>query len=73
MFDGVVPLYEANLGRANCPIGLLVPSPLDNMLVLDVQSAHVTKTGPRNRVGILLQSEILKMRYFYNDIIQFIK
>ena len=68
MIDGVVPLYEANLGRANCPIGLLVPTPLDNMLVLDVQSAHVTKTGPRNRVGILLQSEMLKMDYFHNDI-----
>ena len=61
--------WEGQIG----PIGPWVPTPLDNMLVLDVQSAHVTKTGPRNRVGILLQSEILKMDYFHNDIIQFIK
>lgn len=50
------------------PIRPLVPTPLDKILVLDVQSAHVTKTEPRNRVGILLQSEILKMDYFHYDI-----
>ena len=48
------------------PIGPLVPIPLAKMLVLDVQSAHVTKTGPRNRVGTLLQSEILKTNHFHN-------
>ena len=58
-------IWEGQIG----PIVPWVPTPLDNMLVLDVQSAHVTKTGPRNRVGILLQSEILKMDYyFHNDI-----
>lgn len=56
--------WEGQIG----PIGQRVPTSLDNILVLDVQSAHVTKTGPRNRVGILLQSEMLKMDYFHNDI-----
>ena len=58
-------IWEGQIG----PIVPWVPTPLDNILVLDVQSAHVTKTGPRNRVGILLQSEMLKMDYyFHNDI-----
>ena len=45
------------------PIGPLVPTTLDNMLVLDVQSAHVTKTVPRNRVGFYFNQKSLK----FND------
>jgi hypothetical protein len=59
--------WEGQIGPIG-PIGPLVPTPLYNFLVLDVQSAHVTKTVPRNRVGILLHPEILKIQWqFYTS------